>query len=156
MTSDELSHVLGLTSGDEKVKDFLTRFGITKRPKLKRGEETAYLENEKLGLEITFRDERYLDVESVDYEEGDLVLSSLRMYGPDHDIFSCFDEDKLPLGLKFEYGFKEVEAKLKKKPAWQNKSLAKARWDLKGYCVFVTFGKKLRNTRIVSVQLPVA
>ena len=158
MKDVDIIKLLGLTSDNEKVVDFLVKYGINKNPMLKHGEENAYLENILLGIEITFKDERFLDIKRDEYEEGALVLSNVRMYGPykDNGDFSRFDEAKLPFGLKYDFDLKEVVSKLKKQPAFVNKSVGIARWDLKDFCLFVTFDKKMQKIRIVAIQLPVA
>lgn len=78
MKADKFISLLGRTSEDSDVKAFLKNLGITKQPKLKRGLSDAIVESKKLGVEITFTDERALDVPSDDYEEGALVLSNIR------------------------------------------------------------------------------
>src|SRR3989304_5970724 len=110
MNGDEFITLLGKPYTDEKVQAFLAAGGIQKQPKLPRGDMDAYLENKKNGLEIVFRDERYLDVKSEEYEEGALVLWSITMYGDD-ETFKRF-EGNLPLGLKFNFGLKETKAKI--------------------------------------------
>ena len=153
MNGNEFIKLLGLTSDDEKIRKFLSDFGITQKPKLKKGDFDAIVMNEKLGIEITFTDERYLDVKSNDYEEGALVLSNVRMYGDGNDTFKLFSPE-LPLGLRFDLNRKEAFEKIGQKPARDNKETAKARWDFKNYCLFLTFDKKYSKIRIVAVQLP--
>src|SRR3990167_3315016 len=143
MNEDEFITLLGKTFNDEKVKEFLAACGIKKQPKLGHGDMDAYLENEKKGLEIVFRDERHLDVKSEEYEEGSLVLWNITMYGDD-ETFKRF-EGNLPLGLKFNFGLKETKSKLGKKPAWEDSDLGEARWDFKGYCVFITFDEEFKE-----------
>jgi hypothetical protein len=155
MNGDDLIPLLGKPYGDPALDAFLKSLAITKAPKRKRGDDTVVLGNERLGVEITFRDEQCLDVRSVAYMEGDLVLSNVRLYGPGHARFAAFAE-VLPLGLRFDLSSAEVERRLGGKPAWADRDLAKSRWDLAGYCVFVTFEKQGSGIRSVAVQLPVA
>lgn len=152
MNGDDIIKLLGLTSTDKKVIAFLGDCAIKKQPKLKHGDMDAYLENTKLGVEIVFRDERYLDIKTQVYDEGSLVLFNIAMYCDD-DNFSRFDDD-LPLGLEFGFGLKEVNAKLGKKPAWQDDDMGDARWDFKGYCIFITFNEKFTKIQNLAVQLP--
>lgn len=84
MNANEIIPLIGLTADDQKVKDFLVACGMKKKPRLKKGEESAYLTNEKQGIEITFGDERELELQG--YEEGALVLWNVRMYGEDDDF----------------------------------------------------------------------
>ena len=155
MKGDDFIPLLGLTSDDAKVKSFLGSCGINKQPKLKRGELTAILENKKLGLEITFRDERYLDVrpKEKEYEEGALVLSNVRAYGEGDANFEKF-QGELSHALKFEFGRNETEAKLGK-PADESEFFPLLRWDYDGHCLFVRFNKQLSEIREASVQLPI-
>lgn len=152
MNGDALIKLLGLTYDDERVKLFLDECKIKKKPKLPHGDLDAYLENEKLGIEFTFTDERYLDVKSKEYEDGSLVLSNICLYGDD-ETFNRYAGD-LPLGLKFDFGLKETKSKLGE-PAWENKDMGLARWDFKDYCVFVTFDEEFKEILDVAVQLPV-
>ena len=154
MNGDEIIRLLGLTLDDTKVKELLSAFLIYKMPKLERGEMDAYVENTKLGVEFTFRDERYLDVKSIKYEEGSLVLWNVAFYGED-DNFNKFTEELLPLGLKFEYGRKEVEKQLSKKPEWEDQEMGDARWDFDNFCLFITFDEELNEILNIAVQLPV-
>jgi len=154
MKGDNYISLLGRTSDDPEVKTLLTESGITKPPKLKRGDLDAYAVNKKLGLEIIFRDERYLDVKSQEYEEGALVLWNVAMYCESENMESYPGE--LPIGLKCNLGRKEVVTKLGKKPAWEDKESGDARWDFPGYCLFITFDSQLKKIRNLGVQLPLA
>src|SRR5688572_16363292 len=98
MTTKELISLLGKTSVDPSVTAFLAANGITKTPKLKSDDDTAIVKNPKRGLEITFDDERFLDVPSNEYDEGALVLSNVRMYGDEIEGFKRFPGE-LPYGL---------------------------------------------------------
>lgn len=153
MNGDEFIPLIGRTTDDNRVKKFLSSCGIKKQPKLVPGEMDVYLDNPKLGLEIAFRDERYLDVKSEEYEEGSLILWNITMYGDDED-YERFQAN-LPLGLEFKFGLKEVKAKLGKKPAWEEKEMGDARWDFDGYCVFITFDEEFEEILNIAIQLPV-
>lgn len=153
MNGDDFIPLIGRTADDSEVKKFLASCGIKKQPKLPRGEMDAYLENVKKGIEITFRDERHLDVKTGEYEEGALVLWCITMYGDD-DEFEPFNE-KLPSGLKFNFGLKDAIKKLGKKPAWEDQEMGDARWDFDGYCVFITFDEDFEEIFNIAIQLPV-
>jgi hypothetical protein len=154
MNANDFIPLLGLTSDDDNVKAFLANCGIIKIPKLKKDDDTVVVTDKRQGLEITFRDERYLGNKLHEYEEGALVLSNVRMYGDGKEGVQPFKGD-LPLDLNFDFGRKEVLAKLNKKPSSENKEMAKARWDFDKYCLFLTFDKLYTKIRIVAVQLPV-
>lgn len=146
--------LLGLTSDDEPVQALLKACDIKQPPRIKRGDVTEVVGNKDLGIEITFRDERHLDVKSKKYDEGSAVLSSIRMYGPGHASFREF-KGKLPLDLTFALKPAEAHKKMPGKPAWKNDDASRARWDLPGYCVFLINNAKLEKLASVSVQLPV-
>jgi hypothetical protein len=155
MKGDDIIHLLGKTYRDPAVQGLLQAFAITKVPKLKRGDDTAIVSSKENGVEITFCDERFLDVRSDIYEEGDLVLDNVRLYGSGNSTFSQFAEP-LPLGLAFDLGPAEVEGRVGAKPAWGDRDLGSSRWDLDGFCLFVTFAKKVKGIRNLSIQLPVS
>ncbi len=153
MNGDDFVPLLGLTVDDARIQAFLANCGITEQPKLESDDdETAIVENAKLGLEVTFKDERFLDVKSAEYEEGDLVLSNVRMYGTGDDMFREFP-GRLPCGLRFESTPQDAEAALQAKPAWVNSDSTHARWDFATHCLFLRF-RKAKELAQVSVQLP--
>jgi len=134
------------------VKALLRACGFNKEPKLPHGELDTNLGNVKMGIEIAFRDERYLDVKTREYDDGALVLWNVAMYGDDPK-YQRFPGD-LPHGLQFNHGRKEVEAMLGK-PAVVNKETRSARWDLEDHCLFVDFDSKFKEILNLAVQLPV-
>ena len=154
MNANEFIPLLGQTSEDAAVKKFLASSGISKRPKLKSGDVTAYLVNEKAGMDVTFRDERHLKVKSREYDEGSLVVSNISLYGEGDSSYKKF-AGELPLGMTFDLGRKEVQAKLGKKPNWESKDPVSARWDFKGYCLFIDFEKNGKRMKNLAIQLPV-
>jgi hypothetical protein len=153
MNGDDFIPLLGRTSDDADVKSLLAAFEIQKQPKLEKGDLTAVVKNEKRGIEITFRDERFLDVKSRSYEEGALVLSNVCMYAEGFNNFHGF-EGALPHGITFSTSKAQAE-KLLGKPSQESKYSPIVRWDLKGYCVFVRFTESLDRVLEASVQVPV-
>jgi len=153
MKDDRFVLLLGRTSDDPSVVEFLKAHDIEKRPKLDKGLFDAILLNHKKGLEITFTDERHLDVKSDKYEDGDLVLSNIRFYGEGHKTFKPYT-GPLPLGLSFKLDRKSSQELLGRKPDVMNKDLGKARWDFKEYCVFLTYNKAYTEIGVIAIQLP--
>lgn len=152
MEGDQLLELLGLTSEDHRVKSFLVKYGF-KAPKLKRGDIVEALGNKKLGIDVSFRDERHLDVKNVKYDEGVLVLNSLSMYGSGHRTYKPF-RGELPLGLNFEMNCSQMENKLTKRPDWKSQNGRLSRWDFREYCVFISTAEDLQTATEVSIQLP--
>lgn len=153
INANEFTSLLGITSDDQGAKELLKQFKITKEPKLKGDDFTAIVLNHSLGIEITFRDERFVEVSFQEYEEGALVLWNIRMYGPGHQLFKPFT-GVLPFGLTFGMSRKEAGEKMGRKPAWESKDPAKARWDFEKHCAFLAFDKA-KGLHIVSLQMPV-
>jgi len=152
MNGDDFIKLLGLTSYDPEVKALLAQCGIRKEPKIPRGDETDVIGVPKLGLEITFRDERYLDVKSAKYPDGALVLSNVRMYGDWSPDFKPFT-GTLPHGLTFEVKPPQASKKLGRKPAWEDDDKRHVRWDFPNHCVFLRFASDGKLGE-VAVQLP--
>lgn len=155
MTANRFVQLLGQPSENDEVKAFLSACGISKTPTLKKGDVTVAIANKKIGIDVTLRDERYLDVRSQSHEEGALVLSNVNMYGDGHSTYRRF-EGELPLGLTFDMDRSTSLAQIGKNPSWQNKDFTLARWDLGAYCLFLSFDKKGERVTEVAVQLPVS
>jgi len=147
--------ILGSTWDDDEVQRYLAKYGFKKKPAQKSDSVNAFLSSKKLGLDITFKDEQHVEHGKKNYEEGALVLVNVRMYGEESAMGYEPFKGELPHGLRLEFGLSEVRSQLGKAPAWTDKATAKARWDFKGYCVFVTFDKPQKQIRSLSVQLPI-
>jgi hypothetical protein len=156
MNGNDFIKTIGMTSDDAEVKAAIAACGINKNPRKKLNKDfgTAFVTNPKKGIELKFRDERFLEAKGKTYEEGSLVFVNARMYGDGYEDFKRFDGE-LPLGLRFEMGLKEVQATLGKKPASKGKDIAIIRWDFKGYSLFVVFNADCTEIGSVAVQMPV-
>jgi hypothetical protein len=155
MNADDFVLLLGLTYDDDEVKQFLAACGITKKPKVRRDSFDAYLVNKDFGLDITFTDERDVDIRPREYDDGALVLTNIRMYGEGSTQGYKKFTGNLPHGLNFDLGFKAVRAKLGSKPTREDKESASARWDFGTYCLFIDFDKLYERVRSIDLQLPV-
>lgn len=155
MNGDDFIPLLGLTWDDPEVQKFLSVCGLgKKKPRIDPDSFAGYLVNKKLGLDATFKDEDEVTFRKRDYEEGELVLANVRMYGEGSTQQYAPFPGKLPHGLKKEFGLKEAQAQLGK-PAATTKAIALARWDFDDHCVAIVFDKDHKRIRNVAVQLPV-
>jgi len=102
--------VLGRAWGERELHEFVAALGIEGAPVVKRGNFTAFLQNPKLGVLLTFRIAEALDVPLRDYAPGAVVLSNIRMGGPGHGK-PPFAGD-LPFGLRFGDTKEQLYAKL--------------------------------------------
>lgn len=94
------SEKIGLYYGEPLLADLLSQLNISEKPKLERGDDTAYVSNHALGVELTFKDEHALNQPRREYPEGALVLSNMRFYGVPTEGFSVF-RGALPRGIQF-------------------------------------------------------
>jgi hypothetical protein len=151
-----INNVVGLLGhyfGEPEIEKLLSDFNITAVPRLKRGETTDIVVNEALGIEVTFRDARALDVRTKQYPKGALVLSNIRFYGVRTEDYVPYTGE-LPLGMKFGAS-RQMLMNQFGTPAWDSSALQSIRWDFDGYCIFVTLDDNGRMI-IFDVQLPVA
>lgn len=156
MSGTNLTRLLGSTFEDDDVQRFLKDCGVSvsKRPTKKLGSSNAFLSNKKRGVDITFKDEADVEFRKHDYDDGDLVLVNVRMYGAGSNMGYEPFTGELPYGLTLEDGLPEVRTRLGKAPAWSDKSTSKSRWDFKDHCLFVSFDKQYKRIVSLSVQLP--
>jgi hypothetical protein len=153
MSDHKFISVLGKYFGEAELTSFLAEFEITDKPKLKRGDTTAHLSNESLGVELTFRDADALRVKTRNYPDGALVLSNVRFYGDNSSTYKPFAEP-LPLGVVFGDSKSALLSKLGE-PARDNERLKLMRWDLQGFCAFASLSEA-GVLETFDIQLPVA
>lgn len=103
--------VLGRAWGERELHDFVASLGIEGTPVVKRGDSTAFLQNPKLGIVLTFRIAEALDVPLRDDAPDAVVLSNVRMNGPGYSKRAPFTGD-LPFGLRFGDTKDQLYAKL--------------------------------------------
>ncbi len=156
MNANDFVKLLGLTWDDALVQQFLAEYGLAKRkPRIDPNSFAGYLINKKLGLNATFRDEQDVTFRLRDYDEGELVLTNVRVYGEGSTQGYAPFQGEFPHALEPEFGLKEVEVRLGK-PAAANPAIALGRWDFKDHCLAVIFDKAHKRICSVAVQLPVA
>jgi hypothetical protein len=155
MNGDDFIELLGLTWDDKEVRRFLATYSLgTKKPRIDPDAFVGYLVNKKAGLEVTFQEEDDVTYRRKDYDEGELVIVNIRMYGKGNRLGFAPFADELPHGVQHDFDLKAAQKKLGK-PSAVNKAVALARWDFKDHCLFIIFDQSHKEIRNVAVQLPV-
>lgn len=154
MKNTELMEYLGNTAEEKMSRDLLADFGIKSAPKIKPGDDvTSIVMNKKMGVEITFRDEAFIDKAPRKYAKRTLVLWNIRLYGPGNKPFSEY-RGTLPLDLSFGISPEEAIKALGKKPVWKNDDGTRLRFDFPHYCAFLVFDKSGKLDKM-SIQMPI-
>lgn len=89
---------LGMYWGEPSLQPLIDALGITKAPKLPKGDTDAYVEIKKSGLFLIFSDERTIKIPGKVFPEGALVLSNLTFYLADKDGYRTY-KGAMPRGL---------------------------------------------------------
>jgi hypothetical protein len=105
-----------------------------REPHARRGDYTAFRQNKKLGVELTFKYADALDVRQRDYAPEALVLSNIRFYGPRSRPHTEF-AGALPFGLRFGDTLPTLTEKLGP-PDTEVSDLGVVRWDTRRYALF--------------------
>jgi hypothetical protein len=143
--------VLGTYWDEQPLRSFLSSLGISAVPRLRRGNWTGFLQNHKLGIELTFKHEDWLNVALRDYPRGALVLANIRFYGTNMGLFRRFG-GQLPLGVRFGASREALIETLGPVDS-EAPDIGSLRWDRKEYCVFAILSES--GTLIqFSLQLP--
>ena len=153
MQTQNYIDAIGHYYGEPQIEVLLTHVGAVKQPKIKRGERSANVVNETLGIELAFTHADMLDVVNPSkYPDGAIVLSSVHFYADAYGAFKKY-HGELPHGIQTNMGLKDV-IKLLGEPSFANEYIGVYRWDRGQHCVFVDceVGQKITQ---VGVQLPV-
>lgn len=142
---------IGMYYGEPKVDDLLSQLMILDKPKLKRGDDTTYLSNHELGVELTFEDAESLDQPRREYPDGALVLTNIRFYGISVGLFSAF-KGTLPHGIEFGTKREELLSNLGE-PGWISSSGNKFRWETEEPWLLVSMNDR-GEAEILSLQHP--
>lgn len=143
---------LGRAWGEPELRDFLAAMRIEGgEPYVRRGDYTAYRQNKKLGVELTFHYAEALDVKLRDYPPNALVLGNIRLYGPKSRTHEAFTGD-LPFGLRFGDTLATLTGKLGP-PDTKVSDLGVVRWDTQHYALFAVLDDDGTMIRF-SVQTP--
>lgn len=89
---------LGMFWGEPSLQPLIDALGITKAPKLSKGDITSHLELKKVGIYLVFRDERFVKIPNKVFPEGALVLSNISFYLVDKDGYRTY-KGSTPRGL---------------------------------------------------------
>lgn len=141
--------LLGKPSNSLEVIDLLQQLG-SKAPKLKKGDTTAHVAAEKLGIELTFSDEAYLMKRSdLAIGEGKLILTNIRFRAPEPSKAGY--TGTLPHAIEFAKSQSDLQQILGK-PEVSNPNLAKDRWTIDGHWLFVRYKDDLRSVDNLGIQ----
>jgi hypothetical protein len=144
---------LGFYYGEKELELLFTELAIKAAPKIKRDEITTHSVSKELGVVLTFRRERFLDVQLREYPEGALVLSNILFYGVKNPTCKVW-KGKLPYDVTFGQN-KDALIKRLGVPEIDDSEMNIMRWDKEGHAVFADMNDDLA-LEIFSVQLPVA
>ncbi len=129
--------ILGKPFESDEVQLVLTALDIRQKPKIKKGENTAYVVNTEAGVEFALSDAETIGHKESDTPEGTLFITNVRTVCMNHGGTRAYPFD-LPLGLNPKASLAQIQAKLGKF-AWGDENLGGYRWDV-GYCsVFAKF-----------------
>lgn len=152
---------LGMYWSEPSLKPLLDELSISKAPKIQKGDQTGHLLLKKLGIEITFKDERFIKIPGKEFPEGGMVLCNICFYLTNEDGYKPYS-GRLPNYIKPEatkadvlkaFGFPN---NLKYSPAGKllpGEDDWIMRWDKQGFVIFCTFTEEGTATDI-ALQLP--
>lgn len=144
---------LGRAWGEDELRDLLAALRIEGgEPYVRRGDFTAYRQNRKLGVELTFSYADAMKVRLRDYAPDALVLTNIRFYGPRSRTHTEFAGD-LPFGLRFGDTLPTLTEKLGP-PGTKVSELGVVRWDTQHYALFAVLDDDGTIIRF-AVQTPV-
>jgi len=144
---------LGRAWGEGELRDFLAALRIEGgEPYVRRGDYTAFRQNKKLGVELTFTYADAIKLRLREYAPDALVLTNIRFYGPKSRTHEAFAGD-LPFGLRFGDTLRTLTGKLGP-PDTQVSDLGVVRWDTQHYALFAELDDDGTMIRF-AVQTPV-
>lgn len=150
----DLENALGCLSDSEEIKSLLTAYGVPNaRIKLKRGENTAYVECEQHGIAFSFdlaisRSEPQF----AKLPEGALVLSAVFLFAEGQQGNSQY-QGHIPMSLAFEDSRSTVRGKLGA-PNKINEYFPIDRWDFADHQLAVNFNDEGSRIEYITFQLP--
>ena len=150
---------LGRTLDEPELRALLAALRIEGEPAFRRGDFRAFLQNRKLGVELTFGYAEGLDVPLRDYSPDARVLLNIRFYGPGSRTHTAFAGD-LAFGLRFGDTraalFGDTRAALIAKfgpPDADGANIPPMRWDTARYALYAQLGEDGGLTRL-ALQVP--
>ena len=150
----DLENSLGCLSDSEEIKSLLTAYSVPNaRIKLKRGENTAYVECEQHGIAWSFDVvESRSEPRFAKLPEGALVLSAVFLFAEGQQGNSQY-QGRLPMSLNFEDSRNAVHGRLGA-PNKTNEFFPIDRWDLEDHQLAVNFNDEGSRIEYITVQLP--
>ena len=146
MNVEDFVPYLGKTDDSPEIAKLLAKLGVTRKPKLKRGELYDHVQLKKDGLVLVFR-------ESQDPKTSQIVLMSVQCYSAAEEGFKTF-AGKLPHGLDFSDTRPEVLKKVGK-PSKVNKTMRTDSWERKGFFESVQYTRDTGEIQMVSLTIPI-
>ena len=106
---DRIDHIslLGQYYGEDTLAVTLECWGLKQHPKIPRDELKTSIALPDLGIELTFTDERVLEVQFRSYPDGALVLTNIFFHAMKTDQHEAYEGD-LPLNLSFSFDKTEL------------------------------------------------
>lgn len=145
MNFEKIASLLGKESGSEDIIACLRYFGATKAPKLKKSEDTAYIQIPKNGIDFAFRDEAVVkELKYQDIGEGPLLLITVFFYEKYNGT--------LPNGLSFNDGREKVQNKLGQSVRWNERFLSET-WHFDNYRMIVYYSDTLQSINRITIGL---
>lgn len=161
MTIFDYVQYLGLYYGEASLQPVLSEFGLTSIPRLPKDDNTTYLSAKKTGIELCFKDERFVNIPGKQLPEGALVVSNIRFYGEGHPGYSAYAgniyRDITLASTKADvlraFGIPNAPSYLASGELIPGENDWKMRWDRADHCFFITFDDD-GNISSLSIQLP--
>ncbi len=138
-TINELIALLGATPDDPQMEQFLEKIG-KKKPKLKKGKDSVWIESSPLKLEILFKDEALISRDPyADIGDGDLLFATL--------YCNNLSKVELPYGITPNDNAEQIRQKIGRKEDDYDLELKSSSWlfnreDGLEYMIFFDFKDK--------------
>ena len=152
---------LGMQWGESGMQPLVDYLKIIKAPKISKGDRTGHSLFKKFGVELTFKDEQFINIPGRVFPEGAMVLCNIRFYLQDGDGYKTY-KGKLPDGISLPFT-KNNAFKLFGVPNFPKYSAAgellsgeddwMMRWDRPKHLIFCSFDDEDRATEF-GIQLP--
>jgi len=146
MNAADFLPYLGKTDDTAEIKDLLTRLGVKKHPKVKRGDTDVYVDLPKKGIGLVFELPE-------DGKSSLLTLADVQFYaGLPMQDFSKF-EGQLPEGILFSDSRDAVRAKLGP-PDTAVEDTKIDIWERKGHSLVVEYRRDLSGIALLHLSVP--
>lgn len=152
---------LGMYWGEPSLQPLVDALGISKTPRIAKGEKTGQMLFKKLGVELIFKDERFVKIPGKLLPEGAMVLSNLTFYLTKSDGYHPYN-GALPSGIKLGISKADVLKVFgspddpRYTPAGQllpGEDDWMMRWDKQGFAMYCAFSEEDAATDL-ALQLP--